>query len=148
MSSAWSLPNVPPPSPAQLALALTIVKTRPRQLDIREYLLSLRSCIKSGRHTQPPAQRAYEEQPRECGAEHVELDADKRIDSITFWRQAYEKSEAAQAALLDRIYDLEARDAAARAQSAYVGGLPASATEKKPPLMVIKHQKAYKKLLT
>ena len=31
----------------------------------------------------------------------------ERLDSTAFWKQAYETSEAAQAELLDRIYELE-----------------------------------------
>lgn len=36
---------------------------------------------------------------------------EKHLDSITFWREAYEKSESAQSTLLDKIYELEQRNA-------------------------------------
>lgn len=34
----------------------------------------------------------------------------KYFDSVSFWQQAYERSEAEQTKLLDRIYDLERRN--------------------------------------
>ncbi|KAI5281057.1 hypothetical protein KEM54_003412 [Ascosphaera aggregata] len=77
MASKWIVTDVASPSLPQLALALSIIKTKPLTLGIRD-------------------------------------DLDKRIDSITFWRQAYEKSEAAQARQLDRIYDLEQENASLR----------------------------------
>ena len=35
---------------------------------------------------------------------------EKYFDSVSFWQQAYERSEAEQTKLLDRIYDLERRN--------------------------------------
>lgn len=35
---------------------------------------------------------------------------DKFFDSVSFWRQAYERSEAEQGKLLDRIFELEERN--------------------------------------
>ena len=37
-------------------------------------------------------------------------DGSKFFDSVSFWQQAYEKSEAEQSILLDRIYELESRN--------------------------------------
>ena len=51
-----------------------------------EYFAKLREHISSGRR--PSSEHEY-------------------LDSITFWKKAYEESEAAQAKLLDRIYELE-----------------------------------------
>ena len=42
----------------------------------------------------------------------LDTSREKYFDSVTFWQQAYEKSEAAQSKLLDRIYDLEQRNEA------------------------------------
>ena len=50
--------------------------------------------------------------------------SDKFFDSVSFWQQAYEKSEAEQSKLLDRIFELEQRNEAllARSQTANFGG--------------------------
>lgn len=42
----------------------------------------------------------------------LDTSREKYFDSVTFWQQAYEKSEAAQSKLLDKIYDLEQRNEA------------------------------------
>ncbi|KAE8414195.1 hypothetical protein BDV36DRAFT_299209 [Aspergillus pseudocaelatus] len=88
------------PSPAQLALAIAIVKHKPADLDIREYILRIRQQIKDTRE----AETSYTH------------DKDRFFDSVSFWRQAYEKSEAEQSKLLDRIYDLERRNEALSAK--------------------------------
>jgi hypothetical protein len=41
----------------------------------------------------------------------------KYFESVAFWQQAYERSEAAQSKLLDRIYDLEQRNETLLAKS-------------------------------
>ncbi|KAE8131802.1 hypothetical protein BDV38DRAFT_288382 [Aspergillus pseudotamarii] len=84
------------PSPAQLALAIAIVKHKPADLDIREYILRIRQHIKDTREAEKPYTH----------------DKDRFFDSVSFWRQAYEKSEAEQSKLLDRIYDLERHNGA------------------------------------
>lgn len=52
-------------------------------------------------------------------------DDSKFFDSVSFWQQAYEKSEAEQSKLLDRIYELESRNEAlsdrVRSQSGVAG---------------------------
>ena len=55
-----------------------------------EYFAKLREHILSGRRP---------------SSEH------EHLDSIAFWRKAYEESEVAQAKLLDKIYELEQRHA-------------------------------------
>ncbi|PYH90427.1 hypothetical protein BO71DRAFT_422284 [Aspergillus ellipticus CBS 707.79] len=80
------------PSPAQLALAMAIVKLKPVGIDIKEYLLQIRKNIKRAHRTE-----------RYCNK-------DKFLDSISFWQQAYERSEAEQSKLLDRVYELEQRN--------------------------------------
>ncbi|OOO05393.1 hypothetical protein OAory_01069090 [Aspergillus oryzae] len=77
------------PSPAQLALAIAIVKQKPADLSVRD----TRDADKS--YTQ---------------------DKDRFFDSVSFWQQAYEKSEAEQSKLLDRIYDLERHNEALSAK--------------------------------
>lgn len=42
----------------------------------------------------------------------VTSQSDKFFDSISFWQQAYERSEAEQSKLLDRIFELEQRNTA------------------------------------
>lgn len=105
------------PSPAQLALAMAIVKLKPPDVDLKgnipvlvlfdrtcrlieslEHLLQIRHHIKSI-HS---ADRSYTH--------------DKFFDSVSFWQQAYERSEAEQCNLLDRIYELEQRNESLRAR--------------------------------
>lgn len=38
----------------------------------------------------------------------------RHVDSVAFWRESYEKSEAAQSRLLDRIYELEQKNESIR----------------------------------
>ncbi|EEQ32285.1 conserved hypothetical protein [Microsporum canis CBS 113480] len=78
----------------QLALALAIVQSKPPDMSIREYALKLRDYIIVGK-------RAPETTFMET-----------HLDSTAFWREAYEKSEAAQSELLDKIYELEQRNEA------------------------------------
>ncbi|KAL1886471.1 hypothetical protein Plec18167_000402 [Paecilomyces lecythidis] len=86
--------NVFPPSQSQLALALAIVKLKPTNIDIKDHILQIRELIKPGRD---PVRTSFPE---------------KHLDSVSFWQQAYEKSEASQSKLLDRIYELEQRNEA------------------------------------
>ncbi|PGH04599.1 hypothetical protein GX51_03432 [Blastomyces parvus] len=83
-----------PPSQPQLALALAIVKSKPSNTTIKDHILEIRRHIHDG--------KAY----------HAPELPEKHVDSITFWREAYEKSESAQSKLLDKIYELEQRNAA------------------------------------
>ncbi len=78
----------PSPSQAQIALALILLRSKPLGLSLEEYFDQLRKHIRSG------SQGA-------CATDH------EHLDSIAFWKQAYEESEAAQAELLDKIYELE-----------------------------------------
>ncbi|BDD55910.1 hypothetical protein MPDQ_003288 [Monascus purpureus] len=91
---ALALDQVTPPSQPQIALALAIVKQKPTEIDLKEYLPQIRQYIKTTRDF--------------CRA----TSQDKFFDSVSFWQQAYEKSEAEQSKLLDRIYELEQRNAA------------------------------------
>jgi hypothetical protein len=74
------------PSAAQIALALIVLKSRPDGMSLEDYFGQLRQRIL----------------PRSTPPENHE-----HLDSIAFWKQAYEESEAAQTKLLDRIYELE-----------------------------------------
>ncbi|OJD17887.1 hypothetical protein AJ78_02059 [Emergomyces pasteurianus Ep9510] len=82
------------PSQPQLALALAIVKSKPSDTTIKDHILEVRRHIYNGKI---------------C---HIPELPTKHLDSITFWREAYEKSESAQSKLLDKIYELEQRNAA------------------------------------
>ncbi|KAF3483444.1 uncharacterized protein GIQ15_02768 [Arthroderma uncinatum] len=83
------------PSQFQLALALAVVKSKPSDTSIREHILKLRNYISTGKRT------------------YVETSGqENHLDSTAFWREAYEKSEAAQSKLLDKIYELEQRNEA------------------------------------
>ncbi|RAK99455.1 uncharacterized protein BO80DRAFT_426446 [Aspergillus ibericus CBS 121593] len=84
--------RAPIPSPAQLALAMAIVKLKPVGLDVKEHLLQIRRHIKST----PLTDRFFTH--------------DKYLDSVSFWEQAYERSEAEQSKLLERIFELEQRN--------------------------------------
>ncbi|RAL14652.1 uncharacterized protein BO97DRAFT_432820 [Aspergillus homomorphus CBS 101889] len=80
------------PSPAQLALALAIVKQKPIETTMKDYFTHIRQFIKSVPPTDRPTNR------------------DQYFDSVAFWQKAYERSEAEQSKLLDRIYELEQRN--------------------------------------
>lgn len=105
------------PSSAQIALALAIVKLKPVGIDIKgatsclrilwqglqlisssEYILQRRKSIKSSK------------------AAEIFHWPEKFFDSVSFWRQAYERSEAEQSKLLDRIFELEERNEALTAK--------------------------------
>ncbi|KAL4887412.1 hypothetical protein BJY04DRAFT_212448 [Aspergillus karnatakaensis] len=80
------------PCPAQLALALAIAKTKPPSLDIKEYILQIRENIKTSRGAQ------------------ISDTPELFFDSVAFWKNAYEKSEAENSKLLDRTFELEQRN--------------------------------------
>ncbi|RHZ52205.1 uncharacterized protein CDV56_102059 [Aspergillus thermomutatus] len=82
------------PSQAQLALAMAIVKQKPAGMDIQDYVLQIRKNIKNA---------------EDCGRVYLE---DRFFDSVSFWQHAYERSEAEQSRLMDRIYELEQRNEA------------------------------------
>ncbi|BCR88708.1 uncharacterized protein ACHE_41272S [Aspergillus chevalieri] len=111
------------PSPAQLALAMAIVKHKPADLSIRDYILQIRSYIMTAKD---PDFNPVSSQPG------------KFFDSVSFWQQAYEQSEAEQSKLLDRIFELEQRNTAllAKTQKGDVGKeeqLPESSKRKANP---------------
>ncbi|PYH31694.1 uncharacterized protein BO87DRAFT_441717 [Aspergillus neoniger CBS 115656] len=87
------------PSPAQLALAMAIVKLKPPDVDLKGNIpVLIRHHVKSTHSSD----RSYTH--------------DKFFDSVSFWQQAYERSEAEQCNLLDRIYELEQRNESLRAR--------------------------------
>ncbi|PLB44384.1 hypothetical protein P170DRAFT_503100 [Aspergillus steynii IBT 23096] len=91
--------HTPLPSPAQIALAMAIVKHKPAGQDIKEYIMQIRQNIKSikeNAHSYPQ---------------------ERFFDSVSFWQKAYEKSEAEQSKLLDRIFELERRNEALAAKA-------------------------------
>ncbi|KAL4785603.1 hypothetical protein BJX76DRAFT_346944 [Aspergillus varians] len=105
------------PSPAQLALALAIVKLKPTGLDVKEYILQSRQSIKVPK-----------------SAAEVFHPPEKFFDSVSFWKQAYQKSEAEQSKLLDRIFELEQRNETLVAKLRPREEVPAEATIVQEPL--------------
>ncbi|EEH22781.1 hypothetical protein PABG_04992 [Paracoccidioides brasiliensis Pb03] len=93
MASSQSAGTFCGASQSQLALALAIVKSKPSHITVKDHILSIRRNICNGRNHHAP------EMP------------EKYLDSITFWREAYEKSESAQSKLLDKVYELEQQNA-------------------------------------
>ncbi|KAL6238545.1 hypothetical protein BDW75DRAFT_246978 [Aspergillus navahoensis] len=77
------------PSPAQLALALAIVKLKPARLEIKEFILQCQEYIKASENPD------------------IFHSPEKFFDSVSFWKQAYERSEAEKSTLMDRIFELE-----------------------------------------
>lgn len=53
------------------------------------------------------------------------------FDSVAFWQQAYEKSEAEQSRLLDRIYELESRNEALAEKLRVHSGVEGDAAKRK-----------------
>ena len=47
---------------------------------------------------------------KDAKSSHRAASKDKYVDGVSFWQRAYEKSEAEQSRLLDRIYELEQRN--------------------------------------
>ncbi|RDW63022.1 uncharacterized protein DSM5745_10133 [Aspergillus mulundensis] len=80
------------PSPTQIALALAVVKLKPAGLDIKEFILQCRESIKASKNAE------------------IFHAPEKFFDSVSFWKRAYEKSEAEKSTLLDRIFELEQRN--------------------------------------
>ncbi|KAJ5347608.1 hypothetical protein MYU51_003677 [Penicillium brevicompactum] len=81
--------GVPAPSKLQLALALTLVKHKPPERDLKDYILEVRHFIK------------YSKDQGHGGS------MDKFFDSVSFWQQAYEQSEAKQSKLQDQVHELQ-----------------------------------------
>ncbi|KAL3472994.1 hypothetical protein BJX99DRAFT_261812 [Aspergillus californicus] len=79
------------PTPEQIALALAIVKSKPAHFTIREYILQIRQNIKPSNNAE------------------ISRSPEKYFDSVSFWKQAYEKSEAEQSKLLDQNFELKQR---------------------------------------
>ncbi|OQE44621.1 hypothetical protein PENCOP_c002G04242 [Penicillium coprophilum] len=90
-TTSTSSSGVTPPSKLQLALALAVVKGKPPGQGVEEYILQIRQFIKTTNDL------------RQVGA------TDKFFDSVSFWQQAYERSEAGQRKLQDQIHELNQR---------------------------------------
>ncbi|KAJ5177817.1 uncharacterized protein N7500_000516 [Penicillium coprophilum] len=83
--------GVTPPTKLQLALALAVVKGKPPGQGVKEYILQIRQFIKNTKDL------------GQVGA------TDKFFDSVSFWQQAYERSEAGQSKLQDQVHELNQR---------------------------------------
>ncbi|KAK4870625.1 hypothetical protein LT330_004973 [Penicillium expansum] len=86
-----SKPGVTPPTKLQLALALAVVRRKPPGQSVKEYILQIRQFIKKAKDL-----------------DQVDA-ADKFFDSVSFWQQAYERSEAGQSKLQDQVHELNQR---------------------------------------
>ncbi|KAF3028003.1 hypothetical protein E8E15_004506 [Penicillium rubens] len=84
--------GVTPPTKPQLALALAVVKRKPPGQSVKDYILQVRQFIKK---------------TKELGQV---VATDKFFDSVSFWQQAYERSEAAQSKLQDQVHELNQRN--------------------------------------
>ncbi|KAI2707066.1 hypothetical protein CBS147372_977 [Penicillium roqueforti] len=83
--------SVTPPTQLQLALALAVVKGKPPGQSVKEYILQIRHFIKK---------------TKDLGQI---VATDKFFDSVSFWQQAYERSEAGQSKLQDQVHELNQR---------------------------------------
>ncbi|KAJ9491751.1 hypothetical protein VN97_g1489 [Penicillium thymicola] len=90
-STSLSKPGVTPPTKLQLALALAVLKGKPPGQSVKEYILQVRQFIKKTKDLDQPAM------------------TDKFFDSVSFWQQAYERSEAGQRKLQDQVHELNQR---------------------------------------
>ena len=105
------------PSPAQLALAMAIVKQKPADADIKGWPCPIAFPIHSMSNTVPDYILQIRSHIAHAKDPHPVSLQNKFFDSVSFWQQAYEKSEAEQSKLLDRIYELEQRNTALLAKS-------------------------------
>ncbi|OQD96076.1 hypothetical protein PENSOL_c017G09927 [Penicillium solitum] len=83
--------GVTPPTKLQLALALAVVKGKPPGQSVKEYILQIRQFIKKTKDLDQG------------------VTTDKFFDSVSFWQQAYERSEAGQSKLQDQVHELNQR---------------------------------------
>lgn len=126
------------PLPAQLALAMAIVKHKPADLSIKGDILFLIVLLILTRLDHILQIRSYIMTAKDPESNPVTSQPDKFFDSVSFWQQAYERSEAEQSKLLDRIFELEQRNTAllAKTQKGDVGEeeqLPESSKRKANP---------------
>lgn len=78
----------PLPAPAQIALALVVLKSKPAEACVEDYLTQLRDCIVEGCAS---AKRPTSQYP----------------DGAEYWKKAYEKAEEERKALLDKLHKHE-----------------------------------------
>ncbi|CAI7638435.1 unnamed protein product [Penicillium viridicatum] len=90
-TTSLSKPGVTPPTKLQLALALAVVKGKPPGQSVKEYIVQIRQFIKKTKDLDQV------------------VATDKFFDSVSFWQQAYERSEAAQSKLQDQVHELNQR---------------------------------------
>ncbi|KAJ5713251.1 uncharacterized protein N7483_010432 [Penicillium malachiteum] len=76
------------PNKFHLAFALAIVKLKPPNKELKDYILEIRKFIRSNMQIASPG---------------------KFFDSVAFWQKAYKDSEAEQTKLLNKIFELEQR---------------------------------------
>ncbi|KAJ6036995.1 hypothetical protein N7540_001274 [Penicillium herquei] len=88
MASQEETIQCPSPNKFHLAFALAIVKLKPPDKELKDYILGIRRFIRSNMQIASPG---------------------KFFDSVAFWQKAYKDSEAEQTKLLNTIFELEQR---------------------------------------
>ncbi|KAJ5629705.1 hypothetical protein N7528_003362 [Penicillium herquei] len=88
MASQGETSQLLSPNKFHLAFALAIVKLKPPDKELKEYILEIRRFIRSNMQIASPG---------------------KFFDSVAFWQKAYKDSEAEQTKLLNTIFELEQR---------------------------------------
>ncbi|KAJ5656318.1 hypothetical protein N7507_008268 [Penicillium longicatenatum] len=76
------------PRKTHLAFAIAIVKHKPPEKEVKDYILEIRHFIRNGMQVESP---------------------DKFFDSVAFWQKAYKESETEQVKLLNKVFELEQR---------------------------------------
>ncbi|KAJ5697575.1 hypothetical protein N7488_011259 [Penicillium malachiteum] len=95
MACQGEVSQLPTPNKFYLAFALAIVKLKPPDKELKDYILEIRRFIRSNMQIASPG---------------------KFFDSVAFWQKAYKDSEAEQTKLLNTIFELEQRTQGLRAK--------------------------------
>ncbi|KAJ5719393.1 hypothetical protein N7493_007848 [Penicillium malachiteum] len=88
MAPQGELSQLHSPNKFHLAFALAIVKLKPPDKELKDYILEIRRFIRGNMQIASPG---------------------KFFDSVAFWQKAYKDSEAEQTKLLNTIFELEQR---------------------------------------
>ncbi|KAJ6102663.1 hypothetical protein N7486_005090 [Penicillium sp. IBT 16267x] len=110
-----ALSRVIAPSKTLLAFAIAIVKQKPPGKEVKDYILEIRHFIRNGLQVES---------------------SDKFFDSVAFWQKAYNESEAEQAKLLNKVFELEQRTQGLRSkikESQNVGNAFSPSSKRKVP---------------
>jgi hypothetical protein len=97
------------PFPSQIALALAIIKLKPAGLETKGITVVLSPLRRVVKQVAEFILQCRESIKASTTAE-IFHSPQKFFDSVSFWKQAYEKSEAEKSTLLDHIFELEQRN--------------------------------------